>query len=85
MSERGCPRAGIARAITTSTAIVMEDGPTGNLDTAPGEMVLTLFQKLFRQNGTTLMIVSHDDDMPRHVDRTIRLSDGALIGEEINA
>jgi len=48
-------------------------------------MVLTLFQKLFRQNGTTLMIVSHDDDMPRHVDRTIRLSDGALIGEEINA
>ena len=63
----------------------MADEPTGNLDTATGEMVLTLFQKLFRQNGTTLMIVSHDDDMPRHVDRTIRLSDGALIGEEINA
>ena len=78
-------RAGIARSIITSPAIVMADEPTGNLDTATGEMVLTLFQKLFRQNGTTLMIVSHDDDMPRHVDRTIRLSDGALIGEEINA
>ena len=77
-------RAGIARSIITSPAIVMADEPTGNLDTATGEMVLTLFQKLFRQNGTTLMIVSHDDDMPRHVDRTIRLSDGALIGEEIN-
>lgn len=76
-------RAGIARSIITSPAIVMADEPTGNLDTATGEMVLTLFQKLFRQNGTTLMIVSHDD-MPRHVDRTIRLSDGALIGEEIN-
>ena len=73
------------RPIITSPAIVMADEPTGNLDTATGEMVLTLFQKLFRQNGTTLMIVSHDDDMPRHVDRTIRLSDGALIGEEINA
>ena len=78
-------RAGIARSIITSPAIVMADEPTGNLDTATGEMVLTLFQKLFRQNGTTLMIVSHDDDMPRHVDRTKRLSDGALIGEEINA
>lgn len=78
-------RAGIARSIITSPAIVMADEPTGNLDTATGEMVLTLFQKLFRQNGTTLMIVSHDDDMPRYVDRTIRLSDGALIGEEINA
>lgn len=78
-------RAGIARSIITSPAIVMADEPTGNLDTATGEMVLTLFQKLFRQNGTTLMIVSHDDDMLRHVDRTIRLSDGALIGEEINA
>lgn len=77
-------RAGIARSIITSPAIVMADEPTGNLDTATGEMVLTLFQKLFRQNGTTLMIVSHDYDMPRHVDRTIRLSDGALIGEEIN-
>ena len=77
-------RAGIARSIITSPAIVMADEPTGNLDTATGEMVLTLFQKLFRQNGTTLMIVSHDDDIPRHVDRTIRLSDGALIGEEIN-
>lgn len=78
-------RAGIARSIITSPAIVMADEPTGNLDTATGEMVLTLFQKLFRQNGTTLMIVSHDDDMPRHVDRTIILSDGALIGEGINA
>ena len=78
-------RAGIARSKITSPAIVMADEPTGNLDTATGEMVLTLFQKLFRQNGTTLMIVSHDDDMPRHVDRTIRLSDGALIGEGINA
>jgi len=57
-------RAGIARSIITSPAIVMADEPTGNLDTATGEMVLTLFQKLFRQNGTTLMIVSHDDDMP---------------------
>lgn len=77
-------RAGIARSIITSPAIVMADEPTGNLDTATGEMVLMMFQKLFRRNGTTLMIVSHDEDMPRHVDRTIRLSDGALIGEEIN-
>ena len=57
-------RAGIARSIITSPAIVMADEPTGNLDTATGEMVLTLFQKLLRQNGTTLVIVSHDDDMP---------------------
>ena len=57
-------RVGIARAIITRPPIVLADEPTGNLDTATGEMVLTLFQKLFRQNGTTLMIVSHDDDMP---------------------
>ena len=75
----------IVRALVKAPEIILADEPTGNLDTATGEMVLTLFQKLFRQNGTTLMIVSHDDDMPRHVDRTIRLSDGALIGEEINA
>lgn len=78
-------RAGIARSIITEPAIVMADEPTGNLDSVTGEMVLALFHKLFRQNGTTLLIVSHDNDMPRHVDRTIRMSDGLLTGEEMNA
>lgn len=77
-------RAGIARSIITEPAIVMADEPTGNLDTATGDMVLKLFEELFRKNGTTLLIVSHDDDMPRHVDRTIRLSDGLVSGEETN-
>lgn len=76
-------RAGIARSIITEPAIILADEPTGNLDSSTGEMILTLFQKLFRQNGTTLLIVSHDSDMPHHVDRTVYMSDGALIDKEI--
>ncbi len=76
-------RAGIARSIITEPAIILADEPTGNLDSSTGEMILKLFQKLFRQNGTTLLIVSHDSDMPRHVDRTVYMSDGALINKEI--
>ena len=77
-------RVGIARALITKPPIVFADELTGNLDTKTSAEIMDLLTGLFRGNGTTFMLVSHDPDMSQYTDRTIHLLDGKIISEETN-
>lgn len=71
-------RVGIARAIITRPPIVLADEPTGNLDTGTSEETMELLTGLFRERGTTFILVSHDPGMRKYTDRTITFSDGRI-------
>ena len=69
---------GIARAIIAKPPIVLADEPTGNLDTKTSDEVMQLLTELFREEKTTFVLVTHDPEMRRYMDRTICLRDGRL-------
>jgi putative ABC transport system ATP-binding protein len=71
-------RVAIARALANEPPIVLADEPTGNLDSINAGAVLDLFRAM-ASGGTTVMIVTHDRDVARVIDRTIELADGALV------
>ena len=71
-------RVGIARAIITRPPIVLADEPTGNLDTGTSGETMELLTGLFRERGTTFILVSHDPGMRKYTDRTITFSDGRI-------
>lgn len=71
-------RVGIARAIITRPPIVLADEPTGNLDTGTSKETMELLTGLFRERGTTFILVSHDPGMRKYTDRTITFSDGRI-------
>lgn len=72
-------RVALARAFVTRPKILFADEPTGNLDAATGAQVIELLLELNRAQGTTLILVTHDDALARHCGRQLRLSDGGLV------
>jgi putative ABC transport system ATP-binding protein len=76
-------RTGIARAFMMKPSILLADEPTGNLDSANGEHVLQLMLKLNREQGTTLILVTHDQKLTEHADRRIALRDGVMVSDEV--
>jgi putative ABC transport system ATP-binding protein len=70
-------RAAIARALANDPPILMADEPTGNLDEATRASVLELFAKL-KQNGRTIIVVTHERDISRYTDRQVTLVDGRV-------
>lgn len=77
-------RVAIARAIVNDPAILLADEPTGALDSKTGVEIMDLFQSLHRDNGQTVILVTHDAHVARHTDRIIKLSDGKIVSDEIN-
>lgn len=71
-------RVAIARAIVNDPAIIMADEPTGNLDSKVGREIMNLLLNLNKENGTTLIIVTHDPVISEQTQRVIRLRDGEL-------
>ena len=71
-------RLAIARAIVNSPKIIFADEPTGNLDSATGEIVEDLLFSLNKKLGTTLLIVTHDHDLAKKCDIQVRIKDGRI-------
>ena len=71
-------RVAIARAIVGQPALILADEPTGALDTRTGAEIMALFRQLNRERGLTVVIVTHDPEIGRRMDRVIGLRDGRL-------
>lgn len=72
-------RVAIARAIISKPSVLVADEPTGNLDSDNGEAIVELLFKLNKDNQTTLLMVTHDEDLAERCDRIVRLKDGKIL------
>jgi ABC-type lipoprotein export system ATPase subunit len=72
-------RVAIARALTCKPPLLLADEPTGNLDTQTAEGVLELLDKLNREQGLSIVLVTHENDVAAHAKRLVRLKDGRVV------
>lgn len=76
-------RVALARAFVVKPPILMADEPTGNLDSVNGQHVLELLLQLNREEGTTLVLVTHDRMLAEYADRILTLKDGQILTDEL--
>lgn len=79
LSGGQCQRVAIARAIVGKPSIVLADEPTGNLDSKMGAEVMSLLHRLNKEDGMTIVMVTHNESQARETDRIIRFFDGRII------
>lgn len=72
-------RVSIARAITHKPKIIFADEPTANLDTFSSKLVMDIFKKLNKEEGMTIVMVTHEEDYGKMADRIVKLSDGLIV------
>ena len=72
-------RAAIARALIGNPQLLLADEPTGNLDRETGQHILQLLMELNREQGLTIVMVTHDESIAADCDKTIRLEDGRIV------
>ncbi|MBP6177477.1 MAG: ABC transporter ATP-binding protein [Anaerolineales bacterium] len=77
-------RVAIARAIVNEPNILLADEPTGALDSKTGVEIMDLFQRLHKENGQTVILVTHDAYVAKHTERIIKISDGRIVSDEVN-
>ena len=78
-------RVAIARALANNPPLLLADEPTGNLDTAAGQVVLEALRDVKREFGTTVVIVTHDPEMAAITERQLTLVDGELVNDPVEA
>ncbi len=79
LSGGQCQRVAIARAIIGAPEIILADEPTGNLDSKMGADIMDLLHRLNREDGTTIVMVTHNEQQARDTSRTIRFFDGRQV------
>ena len=76
-------RVAVARALINDPAIILADEPTGNLDTKTSIDIMQLFERIYG-SGTTIIVVTHEEDIAQHARRIVRLRDGKIERDEVN-
>jgi len=83
LSGGQCQRVAVGRALINNPSIILADEPTGNLDSKISLEIMGLFQKI-HQEGNTVILVTHEEDIARYAHRIIRLRDGIVESDEVN-
>ncbi len=78
-------RVALARAFAMTPTLLLADEPTGNLDSDTGERVIELMFQLSVENGTTLLLITHESAIASRCDRTIRIDDGLIVNDRENS
>lgn len=76
-------RIAIARAMANNPAIILADEPTGALDSKTGRLVMDIFHKLHREQGKTIILITHNTELAKETDRILTLSDGSIISDMV--
>ena len=74
-------RVAIARSMANDPAIILADEPTGALDSKTGRTVMDLFHKLNKEQGKTIVLITHSNELAEETDRIITIKDGSIVGE----
>ena len=76
-------RVAVARAFSCRPPILLADEPTGNLDSATGQLVIDLLLRLHRDQGSTLILVTHDSTLAEQTERILTLHDGTIVSDKL--
>jgi len=77
-------RVAIARALVNHPSILLADEPTGNLDSKTSEEIMAIFQRLNRDLGITIIMITHEPDIASYAKRNILFKDGRVVEDRIN-
>lgn len=76
-------RVAIARAMANNPSIILADEPTGALDSKTGRNIMDLFHKLNKEQGKTIVLITHSGELASETERIVTIKDGSIIGEEV--
>ena len=74
-------RVAIARAMANNPSIILADEPTGALDSKTGRLIMDLFHKLHKEQGKTIILITHSEELARETERQITIKDGEIISD----